>query len=52
SLVYIDSLGLALATDTGKKIKGRLIDICFTDMDEASEWGRRDVKLYMLQRAE
>lgn len=50
SLVYIDSLGIALATDTGKKIRGRLIDICFTNMDEATEWGRRDVRVYVLKR--
>ena len=52
SLVYIDGLGLALATDTGKAIKGRLIDICFTTMDDAMEWGRKDVRVYMLRRAE
>ncbi|KKL78478.1 hypothetical protein LCGC14_2024480, partial [marine sediment metagenome] len=52
SLVYIDSLGLALATDTGGKIKGKIIDICFTTMDEATKWGRRDVKIYVIQRAE
>jgi len=51
SLVYIDSLGLALATDTGQKIKGMLIDICFTSMDEAIEWGRRDVQVYVLRRS-
>lgn len=50
SLVYIDSLGLAMATDTGKKIKGRLIDICFTNMSEATKWGRRDISVYMLSR--
>lgn len=52
SLVYIDSLGLALATDTGRKIKGMLIDICFTNMDEAIEWGRRDIQVYVLNRGQ
>ena len=50
SLVYIDSLGLGLATDTGRKIKGMLIDICFTNMDEAMKWGRRDVEIFILRR--
>ena len=50
SLVYIDSLGLGLATDTGKAIKGMLIDICFTNMDEAIKWGRRDVEIFILRR--
>ena len=51
SLVYIDSLGLAMATDTGQKIKGMSIDICFTNMDDAMEWGRRDVSIYILKRS-
>jgi 3D (Asp-Asp-Asp) domain-containing protein len=51
SLVYIDSLGLALATDTGREIKGMLIDICFTNIDEAMEWGRKDVQVYVLKRS-
>lgn len=50
SLVYIDSLGLALASDTGGKIKGMLIDICFTTMDEAMRWGRRNVEICILRR--
>lgn len=51
SLVYIDSLGLALATDTGRKIKGMLIDICFVSMDDAIKWGRRDIQVYVLKRS-
>ena len=51
SLVYIDSLGLALATDTGKAIKGMLIDICFTNIDDATKWGRRDIQVYVLRRS-
>jgi len=51
SLVYIDSLGLALATDTGKAIKGMIIDICFTNMKEAKKWGRKKVNVYVLRRS-
>jgi 3D (Asp-Asp-Asp) domain-containing protein len=50
SIVYIDSLGVAMATDTGKKIKGMLIDVCFSNMDEATQWGRRQVQITMLRR--
>lgn len=50
SLVYIEDLGLALATDTGSAIKGMLIDICFTNMDEAMDWGRKDVEVFILQK--
>ena len=50
SVVYIDSLGLAMATDTGTAIKGMMIDICFQDMGKAVSWGRRAVTLTMIRR--
>lgn len=50
SVVYIDSLGIGMATDTGKLIKGMIVDICFSDMDEAMEWGRRKVTITVLRR--
>lgn len=50
SLVYIEELGLALATDTGPAIKGMIVDICFTNMDEAMKWGRKKVKIFILRK--
>lgn len=50
SLVYIDSLGIGMATDTGRLIKGMIVDICFSSMDEAMRWGRRNVNVTVLRR--
>lgn len=50
SLVYIDSLGLAIATDTGPKIQGMKIDICFSNSQQALSWGKRRVMLTMIQQ--
>lgn len=52
SLVYIDSLGIGMATDTGRKIKGMIIDICFSNMGEAMKWGRRKVIITVLRRGD
>ena len=49
SLVYIDSLGLAIATDTGPKIQGMKIDICFSDSQQALSWGKRKVMITMIR---
>lgn len=50
SLVYIDSLGLAIATDTGPKIQGMKVDICFTNSQQALNWGKRKVTLTMIRQ--
>jgi 3D (Asp-Asp-Asp) domain-containing protein len=52
SIVYIDSLGMAMATDTGPKIKGMIIDVCFANMQEAMSWGRRKVSVTVLRRGQ
>ena len=43
--VYIDGLGWYKAEDTGGLIKGEIIDIYMDNIEDAYEWGRRNVKL-------
>lgn len=50
SLIYIVGLGIGMVQDTGTAIKGMRIDICFTTMDEAMEFGRQKVKVIVLRR--
>lgn len=50
SVVYVEGIGLGLATDTGRLIKGKKIDICFQNMNAAMDWGKQDVKVYMLRQ--
>lgn len=50
SVVYIESLGIGMATDTGRLIKGGIVDICFADMNEAMQWGRRKVNVTVLRK--
>lgn len=46
--LYIDGYGFAVAEDTGGAIKGNRIDLCYDSVQEALDWGRRWVKVYIL----
>jgi len=50
SVVFIDSLGVGLATDTGRLIRGMRIDICFTSMNDAMKFGKKTVKVMILRK--
>jgi len=49
SVLWIEGLGLGMASDTGRLIKGRRIDICFTTMREAWYFGKKSVEVVMLR---
>lgn len=49
SRVYVEGYGAAIAGDTGGAIKGNRIDVCFPTRSEALRWGRRTVKVVVLQ---
>jgi 3D (Asp-Asp-Asp) domain-containing protein len=46
--LYIEGYGYALAGDTGGAIKGLRIDLGFATRKEAIRFGRREVKVYIL----
>ncbi|MCM3620545.1 ubiquitin-like domain-containing protein [Sutcliffiella horikoshii] len=43
--VYVEGYGYAVAGDTGGAIKGHKIDVFFSDKDAAYRWGRKKVKI-------
>jgi len=45
----VEGYGKALAADTGGAIKGKKIDLCFDTYEEAIRFGRRQVKVYILE---
>lgn len=47
--VYIPGYGVALAADTGGAIVGNKIDLCMESHSEAWRFGRRTVKVYILE---
>ncbi|SKA82751.1 Uncharacterized conserved protein YabE, contains G5 and tandem DUF348 domains [Clostridium sp. USBA 49] len=47
--LYIEGYGYAIAEDTGGAIKGRKIDVFFNTNRECMQWGRRNVKVYILE---
>ena len=50
SKVYVDGYGFAIAEDTGRLIKGNIIDVYFETRDECIKWGRRrGVTVYILE---
>jgi 3D (Asp-Asp-Asp) domain-containing protein len=49
SRVYVEGYGAAIAGDTGGAIKGNRIDVCFPSRAEALRWGRRTVKVVVLE---
>lgn len=47
--VFIPGYGEAVAEDTGWGIRGNLIDIAFDTHEEALEFGRQDLEIYVLE---
>lgn len=46
--VYVEGYGVALAADVGGAINGNRIDLCMEDYGDAMRFGRRSVKVYVL----
>jgi len=47
--LYVDRYGFAIAADTGRKIKGARIDLCFPTHREAMRFGTRSVRILILR---
>lgn len=47
--VHVEGYGYAIAGDTGGSIKGNKIDVFFPTKAEAYKWGRKDVKIKILE---
>ena len=48
SLVEVQGLGVYVAGDTGGAIKGNIIDIHYPTVSQALNWGRRNVKIRVI----
>ncbi|GIN64495.1 hypothetical protein J27TS8_44880 [Robertmurraya siralis] len=46
--VYVEGYGYAIAADTGSAIKGNKIDVFFSSQSAAYRWGRKNVKIKIL----
>lgn len=46
--LYVEGYGYTTACDTGGAIKGNLIDLHFKTIEQCHKWGRRVVKVYVL----
>ncbi|HWI54253.1 MAG TPA: 3D domain-containing protein, partial [Desulfobacteria bacterium] len=46
--LYIEGYGYAKALDVGSSIKGNRIDLFFDTTQQANRWGRRSVKVYII----
>lgn len=46
--VHVEGYGDAVAGDVGGAIRGRRIDLCFNTYEEAIQFGRRNVTVYIL----
>lgn len=46
--IYVEGYGYAKALDVGGAIKGNKIDLFFDSNQQANRWGRRSVKVYIL----
>ncbi len=47
--LYVPGYGEALAADTGGWIKGNRVDLCFESFEECYGWGRRKIKVYLVE---
>jgi 3D (Asp-Asp-Asp) domain-containing protein len=48
SKVEVEGYGVAIASDTGGAIKGNRIDVFIPSEEKALEWGRKDIKVKIL----
>ncbi|PLR98766.1 3D domain-containing protein [Bacillus sp. T33-2] len=48
SKVYVEGYGYATASDTGGAIKGNRIDVFIPDQNSALQWGRKQVKVTII----
>ena len=46
--VWIEDYGPGKCNDRGSAIKGWKIDLCFDSLQEAKDWGRKLIKVYIL----
>jgi len=49
TLLYVEGYGFAIAADKGGAIKGEKIDLCFDTYEQAVQFGRKKVKVYLLR---
>ncbi|MBA7582992.1 hypothetical protein ES708_24930 [subsurface metagenome] len=49
--IWIEGYGVGKCNDRGSAIKGWKIDLCFETLEEAKEWGRKLVKVYVIEGA-
>lgn len=47
--LYIEGYGYALAEDVGGAVKGNKVDLFMEERQQCIKWGRRTVKVYILQ---
>ena len=47
--LYVEGYGEAIASDTGGAIKGNIVDVHFSTYEQCSQWGRRQVKVTILE---
>lgn len=47
--VWVEGYGPGKCNDRGSAIKGWKIDLCFETYEEALEWGRKLIKVYVLE---
>ena len=47
--VWVEGYGEAIAADIGGAIKGNIIDVFIPSYEEALEWGRKTVKVRILE---
>jgi len=47
--VFVEGYGFGECNDVGGAIKGWKVDLCYDTLQEAKEWGRKLVKVYLLE---
>ena len=47
--LYIEGIGNVVAEDSGGAIKGRIIDIFMPNNQDCKDWGRREIKVWIVK---
>lgn len=49
TLIYVPNYGICEVQDRGGAIKGKALDLFFNSRSEALTWGRRTMKVYVIE---
>ena len=49
SILFVEGYGYCIADDIGRSVKGNIIDVGVDTIEQAYNWGSKQVKVYLVR---